>query len=109
MILSNLLINRISLQVFEAEKQQLIKDGWGDQLDRVFRSKDLAAGNNILFCATGISPSPLLQGVHIEGKTAVTHSVLMRIKSKTVRFVEAHHDLSTKTIRLRSTKGETRM
>jgi len=34
---------------------------------------------------------------------------LMRIKSKTVRFVEAHHDLSTKTIRLRSTKGETRM
>ena len=93
----------------EAEKQQLIKDGWGDQLDRIYRSKDLAAGNNILFCATGISASPLLQGVHIEGKTAVTHSVLMRIKSKTVRFVEAHHDLRTKTIRLRSTKEETRM
>ncbi len=93
----------------EAEKQQLIEAGWGDKLDKVFRSRDLASGNNIIFCATGISPSPLLQGVHIEGKTAVTHSVLMRIKSRTVRFVEAHHDLRTKTIRLRSTAQETMM
>ena len=93
----------------EAEKKQLIADGWGDRLDKVYRSRDLAAGNNILFCATGISASPLLQGVHIGGQTAITHSVLMRNKSKTVRFVEAHHDLRTKTIRLRSTKEETKM
>ena len=80
-----------------------------DKLDKVFRSRDLASGNNILFSATGISASPLLQGVHIDGKTAVTHSVLMRIKSRTVRFVQAHHDLRNKTIHLRSTKEETRM
>jgi len=93
----------------EEERQQLIADGWGDKLDKVFRSRDMAKGNNILFCATGISASPLLKGVYVDGMTAVTHSVLMRIKSKTVRFVEAHHNLSTKTIHLRSTKGETPM
>lgn len=91
----------------EAEKQSLIAEGWGDRLDKVFRSRDLARGNSILFCATGISASPLLKGVHVDGQTAVTHSVLMRIKSRTVRFIEAHHDLCTKTIRLRSTSEET--
>ena len=93
----------------EAERQQLIADGWGDRFDTIFRSRDLAKGGNILFSATGISPSPLLKGVHISGQTAVTYSVLMRTKSKTVRFVEAHHNLGTKTIHLRSTMEETRM
>ncbi|MCP5535096.1 MAG: class II fructose-bisphosphatase [Akkermansiaceae bacterium] len=93
----------------EAEKQQLIASGWGDKLDTIFRSRDLAKGNNIIFSATGISPSPLLKGVHVDGHTAITHSVLMRIRSKTVRFIEAHHDLRTKTIHLRSTHQETRM
>ncbi len=90
----------------EEERQSLIDAGWGDKFDTIFRSKDLAKGNNIIFCATGISDSPVLKGVNISGTKAVTHSVLMRIKSKTVRFVEAHHDLETKTIRLRSANGE---
>ena len=90
----------------EVEKQQLIADGWGDELDKVFRSRDLARGNRIIFCATGISSSPLLNGVNVEGKTAITHSVLMRMASKTVRFVESHHNLRTKTIHLRSKRQE---
>lgn len=93
----------------EEEKQSLIDAGWGDRLDKVFSSRDLAKGDNILFSATGISDSPLLNGVTISGNKAVTHSVLMRIKSKTVRFVEAHHDLSKKTIRLRSSNEETKV
>ncbi len=91
----------------EEEKQELIEAGWGDRLDKVYLSKDLAKGESIIFCATGISDSPLLKGIESEGKFLRTHSVLMRVRSKTVRFVEAIHNMDKKTIRLRSTNGET--
>jgi len=90
----------------EKEKQALIEAGWEDRLDRVYLSKDLAKGKSIIFCATGISESPLLKGVESKGKFISTHSVLMRVRSKTVRFIEATHNTETKTIRLRSTNTE---
>ena len=61
---------------------------------------------NIVFCATGISDSALLRGVRSQGHKAITHSILMRAKSKTVRFIRATHDLQNKTIRLRSDNRE---
>jgi len=90
----------------EEEKQSLIAQGWGDMLKHQFMSKDLARGNDIVFAATGVSDSPLLRGVRVEGTVARTHSVLMRAKSGTVRFIEAHHHLDRKTIHLRSTQIE---
>jgi fructose-1,6-bisphosphatase II len=91
----------------EEEKKQTIEQGFGEELQQVFYAADLAKGNNIIFCATGVSDTPLLRGVRITGSTAVTHSILMRARSKTVRMIEAYHDLGHKTIRLRSTKLET--
>jgi fructose-1,6-bisphosphatase II len=41
-------------------------------------------------------------GVKLVGHTAITHSILMRAKSRTVRYIRAVHDLKQKTIRLRS-------
>ncbi|MCS7009573.1 MAG: class II fructose-bisphosphatase [Chthoniobacterales bacterium] len=93
----------------EEERKSLIAAGWGDYLDKQFMSKDLARGDNIVFVATGISNSPLLRGVEVRGKTAITHSVLMRARSGTVRFIEAHHNLERKTIHLRSTGRERRI
>jgi fructose-1,6-bisphosphatase II len=93
----------------EAERKHLVAIGWGDRLDRQFMSRDLARGDNIVFVATGISTSPLLAGVRVRGNVATTHSVLMRARSGTVRFVEAHHDLDRKTIHLRSTRAERRV
>ena len=90
----------------EAERQSLIAAGWGDKLDTQFMSKDLASGQNIIFAATGISTGPLLKGVEVSGSTATTHSVLMRARSGTVRFMSAHHNLRRKTIHLRSTQAE---
>jgi fructose-1,6-bisphosphatase II len=86
----------------EKERAQLIADGYEADLGRVFFADDLANGKNIIFCATGISDSALLRGVKSQGANAITHSVLMRAKSKTVRFIRASHDLQSKTIRLRS-------
>lgn len=93
----------------EEERQSLIAQGWGDQLDYQYMSKDLARGDNIVFAATGISDSPLLKGVEVEGAIATTYSVLMRARSGTVRFIEGHHNLERKTIHLRSTQIERRI
>jgi fructose-1,6-bisphosphatase II len=89
------------------EEQSVVEAGYRNDLGKVFYAKDLAQGDNIIFCATGISDNPLLRGVRVHGHTAVTHSVLMRARSRTVRMIEAYHDLVHKTIRLRSTKRET--
>jgi fructose-1,6-bisphosphatase II len=90
----------------EKERQKLIEDGYEKELDRVYSADDLARGENIIFCATGISDSALLRGVKSKGTTAVTHSLLMRAKSKTVRFIRARHNLQNKTIHLRSDNRE---
>jgi fructose-1,6-bisphosphatase II len=93
----------------EAERKRLIDEGCEEDLGRVFYADDLANGKNIIFCATGISDSALLRGVKAQGATAITHSILMRAKSKTVRFIRASHDLQNKTIRLRSDNREHRI
>lgn len=88
------------------ERKSLVESGHEADLGRVFFADDLANGKNIIFCATGISDSALLKGVKLKGATAITYSVLMRAKSKTVRFIRASHDLQSKTIRLRSDNRE---
>lgn len=89
-----------------AERESLIEAGWGDRFETVYRSRDLARGNEILFTATGISDSPLLKGVEVHGTTAYTNSILMRAKSGTVRYISTEHDLRRKTIHLRSATSE---
>src|SRR4051812_15880185 len=88
-----------------AERKSLIDAGWGERLDQVFRSKDLARGHEILFVATGISDSPLLRGVEVRGSIATTHSVLMRVKSGTVRYLVSEHNMERKTMHLRSSRN----
>jgi len=90
----------------EKERKKLINEGYEKDVARVFSADDLANGENIIFCATGISDSALLRGVKSKGMTAITYSMLMRAKSKTVRFIRAQHDLQNKTIRLRSDNRE---
>ena len=90
----------------EAERKKLIKDGHEEELGKVYSAEDLARGDGVIFCASGISDSPLLPGVRFIGHTAVTHSILMRASTRTVRYIRAVHDLTMKTIRLRSTRAE---
>jgi fructose-1,6-bisphosphatase II len=78
-------------------------------LSRVFRCEDLVKGDSAIFCATGISDSALLPGVRLTGKKAITHSILMRARSRTVRYIRAVHDLEHKTIHLRSTRGDRKL
>ena len=89
-----------------AEREELLKTLSPGELTRVYHTDDLVHGDNAIFCATGISDSPMLPGVKLIGKTAITHSILMRSRSRTVRYIKAVHDLEVKTIRLRSLSRE---
>ncbi|CAN5762215.1 class II fructose-bisphosphatase [soil metagenome] len=72
-----------------------------DDLNRIFQVDDLVIGESALFCATGISDSALLPGVKLIGHRAETHSVLMRARSGTVRYITATHQLDRKVVPLR--------
>ncbi len=93
----------------DAERAELLTQFSASDLDRIYYRDDLVAGESSIFCATGISDSALLPGVKLVGNTAVTHSILMRSRSKTVRYIRAVHNLSQKTIHLRSSSGEMRI
>ena len=58
---------------------------------------DEMARGNVVFAATGVTSGAMLKGVRRFGHGAFTHSMVMRSKSGTVRYIEAHHNFETKT------------
>jgi fructose-1,6-bisphosphatase II len=93
----------------DEERARLRAEIGDEALARIFRCDDLVPGESALFCATGISDSTLLPGVKLTGKKATTHSILMRARSRTVRYIRAVHDLEHKTIHLRSAQGDRKL
>jgi fructose-1,6-bisphosphatase II / sedoheptulose-1,7-bisphosphatase len=64
--------------------------------NRKYGLLDLAKGD-VMFAATGVTDGTMLKGVRRFAGGALTHSMVMRSKSGTVRFIEAHHDFTRKT------------
>ena len=93
----------------DAELADLKNSEWSENLDQVYSCDDLESGEDIIFVSCGISDSPMLDGVTVRGQHAYTHSILMQATFRTVRYVEAIHDLSRKTIRLASDEKEHRL
>ena len=76
----------------------------GLDLDQVMTTDDLVASGNIFFAATGVTNGEFLRGVNYRGEErAVTHSVIMRSKTGSVRYMTAVHNLA----RLRSISSVT--
>ena len=70
---------------------------WGiTDLNRKYSMTDMAKGN-VMFAATGVTSGSMLKGVRRFGNGAETHSIVMRSKTGTVRWVSAHHNFSIKT------------
>ncbi|MFO7246553.1 MAG: class II fructose-bisphosphatase [Thermaerobacter sp.] len=57
---------------------------------------DLVCGDDVMFAATGITAGDMLRGVRFTGDGAYTHSLVMRARTGTVRFIEALHRLERK-------------
>lgn len=77
------------------EKERCEKMGIRDT-NVVLRMEDLVKGDDAIFAATGVTDGELLKGVRYRGNTGTTHSVVMRAKSGTVRFIDAKHSLTKK-------------
>ncbi|AVH22323.1 class II fructose-bisphosphatase [Nocardia cyriacigeorgica] len=75
------------------EERQKAVDA-GHDLDRVLSTEDLVSGENVFFCATGVTDGDLLRGVRYYGGGASTQSIVMRSKSGTVRMIDAYHRLT---------------
>ena len=54
------------------------------------------AGNDVMFAATGVTTGDYLRGVRFFSGGAMTNSVVMRSKTRTVRFIEAIHHFDFK-------------
>jgi fructose-1,6-bisphosphatase II len=65
----------------------------GHDLDRVLDTDDLVRGDNIFFCATGVTSGDLVKGVRYRSGGAYTQSIVMRSKSGTIRVIDSYHRL----------------
>ncbi|MDY6827463.1 MAG: class II fructose-bisphosphatase [Bacillota bacterium] len=68
----------------------------GQTLSRLLQLDDLAKGEDLFFAATGITDGDMLDGVRYRGRTAETHSLVMRGMTGTIRNVRATHTLARK-------------
>jgi fructose-1,6-bisphosphatase II len=73
----------------DEERAKLAADGV--DLKRIYTVDDLITTNNVSFAATGITSGELLKGVEYTGSGARTHSVMMRGRTGTIRYIEATH------------------
>ena len=78
----------------ESEKTRARNMGIKD-FNRVYGIQDLASGK-VMFCATGVTQGTLLDGVRFTSGGAMTHSVVMRSETGTVRFIQTEHHFEKK-------------
>ena len=65
------------------------------EIDKKFSLEELAGGE-VMFAATGVTDGDYLNGVHFFPGGATTHSVVMRSKTRTMRFINATHHFAFK-------------
>ncbi|MCX6421210.1 MAG: class II fructose-bisphosphatase [Actinobacteria bacterium] len=73
----------------EAERRRALDAG--HDLDRVLTTGDLVRGDNVFFCATGITDGELLKGVRYHAGGSTTNSIVMRGRSGTIRDLLSEH------------------
>lgn len=78
----------------EMEIQRAYDMGIKD-INRVMKIDDLASGN-VMFAATGVTTGSFLEGVQFKPWGAVTHSLVMRSESGTIRSIRAEHHFDKK-------------
>ena len=79
----------------EAQKERARGMGIADPTHK-YTVEEMARGP-VMFAATGVTGGAMLKGVRRFGAGAFTHTMVMRSKSGTIRYIEAHHNFATKT------------
>lgn len=66
-----------------------------EDMNQIMKINDLASGN-VMFVATGVTDGSMLEGIKFKPWGAITHSIVMRSESGTVRHIKAEHHFDTK-------------
>ena len=74
----------------EDQERRLEEVGIEDR-DRIYTTEELAPGDDILFCCTGVTGGDLLRGVRFEGSGYRTSTLVMSLAEGAIRFVETIH------------------
>jgi fructose-1,6-bisphosphatase II len=74
----------------DEEKERAKRMGITD-LNRIYAETDLARGDSVIFATTGVTDGDMLDGVRFTGDGAETHSMVMRVKSATVRTIRTKY------------------
>jgi len=78
----------------EAEAEECLAAGILDLKHRYTLQE--MSGDNVMFAATGVTTGDYLHGVRFFSGGAMTNSVVMRSKTRTVRFIESIHHFDFK-------------
>ena len=73
----------------DAERERARGMGLVD-LEKVMTAEELAGGS-VMFAATGVTNGDFLKGVRFTGDGARSHSVVMRSRTGTIRYIETVH------------------
>ena len=88
------------LVVRTAEDEQRCKQMGISDPKRIYTSKDLASGDNIIFAATGVTDGTLMKGVRFFGDGVRTSSLIMQSKPARVRFIDTIHVEQTRMVKV---------
>jgi fructose-1,6-bisphosphatase class II len=83
-----------------ADKDRLKKMGI-DDLDRVYKTEELAPGKSIIFACSGVTDGALLRGVRFFGEGTRTHTLVMTTMPHQVRFIDTIHAKDDPDVKIR--------
>ena len=78
------------LQFRDEEERQRARSTGMQDLEKVLSAEELAGGN-VMVAVTGVTNGDFLKGVRFTGDGARSHSVVMRSKTGTIRYIETIH------------------
>ncbi len=73
----------------DEERKAAIAAGY--DLSRILTTNDLVRGDDVFFAATGVTDGELLRGVRYDAYGARSHSLVMRSRSGTIRYIDTRH------------------
>jgi fructose-1,6-bisphosphatase class II len=89
------------LVVSKPEHEQRCREMGISDFKKVYRSKDLAPGQSIIFAATGVTDGSLMRGVRFFGDGIRTSSVIMQNAPHRIRFIDSIHVAADSDVRIR--------
>ena len=84
-------LSAVAIKILGGQMYGQFCDKNGKAIGKIYDANGLAKGNQLTFTATGVIDGPLLQGVRVFDHKIITHSLVIRGQSGTLRYITTHH------------------